>query len=495
MKHLLLAYVFLASLVLSFSAFGQDEEEFKKWKNEEDAKFQQFKDKNDQAFYEFLKHEWRGVDMFRGVQRDPIPDPVKLPVYTPPKNQPRPVAPTTPAVTLAQPTPAIPPKPVEAPAPSPVEAPAPPPDAASIDFYGADISVPLPSELAVKLHGDPGKESISGYFAAMAGRPYDRVLHAATSIRTARRLNDWGYCLLLASIGRKMYGSMSNETVLFTWFMLLKSGYMAKVGFTGGQVFLLIPVDGRLFGVPYFSFGDSQRFYAVPLDPKSPVEITQMYAYEGDYPGASTLMRFAVSELPSLTNSTASKRLQFEYGGTTYTVPVTFSKDAVRFFEYYPQSDFPVYFDGSISPGAAGSLYAAFEPILKGKSELEAVNVLLRFSQTAFGYKVDKELFGREKPMFPDEVLYYSDSNCKDRAILFSYLVRALIRLEVVGLDYPGHISTAVMFSKDVPGDNIDYQGRRYTICDPTYIGADAGMCMPQFKGVTPSVIPLKRPS
>ena len=97
--------------------------------------------------------------------------------------------------------------------------------------------------------------------------------------------------------------------------------------------------------------------------------------------------------------------------------------------------------------------------------------------------------------MFPDEVLYYNDSNCKDRAILFAYLVRSLLRLDVVGLGYPGHVATAVRFSMGIPGDHVEYQGRQFTICDPTYIGADAGMCMPRFKGVSPSVIPLKRPS
>jgi hypothetical protein len=120
--------------------------------------------------------------------------------------------------------------------------------------------------------------------------------------------------------------------------------------------------------------------------------------------------------------------------------------------------------------------------------------MLLRFSQTAFGYKVDKELFGREKPMFPDEVLYYDYSNCKDRAILFAYLVRRLTGLEVVGLDYPGHISTAVRFRGNVPGDAVQVRRERFVICDPTYINANAGMCMPQFQGVQPSIITLRKP-
>lgn len=37
---------------------------------------------------------------------------------------------------------------------------------------------------------------------------------------------------------------------------------------------------------------------------------------------------------------------------------------------------------------------------------------------------------------------------------------------------------------------NID--GRNYLICDPTYIGADLGMAMPQLKSVAIEVIKIK---
>ena len=345
MKTQLLAVAVFVAWILPVSTLAQGDEEFKKWKNEEDSKFQQFKDKNDRAFYEFLKHEWRGVDMFRGAARDPVPDPVRLPVYKPPTDLPKPTLPPSPTVSVKPPKDIEPTKPI-------VPPPSPPPDAASIDFYGADLSVSLPSSLGIRLKGEPGKESISDYFATMAGLPYDRSLSAAKITRAERRLNDWGYCLLLASMGEKLYGHGANERVLFTWFMLLKSGYEAKVGFTGNRIQLLLPVDGRLFAIPYFSFGNDQRYYAVPLDPHSSADVTHLFAYEGTYPGTTMLMRFTVPELPSLSNTTATRTLQFAYNDTTYSVPVTYSQDAVRFFEYYPQSDFPVYFDGSISPGA-----------------------------------------------------------------------------------------------------------------------------------------------
>jgi hypothetical protein len=64
--------------------------------------------------------------------------------------------------------------------------------------------------------------------------------------------------------------------------------------------------------------------------------------------------------------------------------------------------------------------------------------------------------------------------------------------LEVVGLDYPAHIATAVRFNTEIAGDAITFQGKRYIICDPTYINADVGNCMPQFKGISPNVIRIE---
>ena len=36
--------------------------------------------------------------------------------------------------------------------------------------------------------------------------------------------------------------------------------------------------------------------------------------------------------------------------------------------------------------------------------------------------------------------------------------------------------------------DYIVVDGKRYTICDPTYIGADIGMCMPKYISVQPEI-------
>ena len=55
--------------------------------------------------------------------------------------------------------------------------------------------------------------------------------------------------------------------------------------------------------------------------------------------------------------------------------------------------------------------------------------------------------------------------------------------------DYPGHVATAVHFATEVNGDQIIYDGKKYVICDPTFINANIGECMEKFKTIKPKVI------
>jgi hypothetical protein len=121
--------------------------------------------------------------------------------------------------------------------------------------------------------------------------------------------------------------------------------------------------------------------------------------------------------------------------------------------------------------------------------EQQAVNFLLRFVQTSLKYETDEQQFGRENYLFPEETLFYPYSDCEDRAVLFAWLVESLLGLDVVGLDYPGHVAAAVKFNGHVAGDDVSHRGARYVVADPTYINAVSGMTMPDFRHFTPKVI------
>lgn len=57
--------------------------------------------------------------------------------------------------------------------------------------------------------------------------------------------------------------------------------------------------------------------------------------------------------------------------------------------------------------------------------------------------------------------------------------MRDLLGLDVALVYYPGHLATAVCFTEDVAGDSMMIDGRNFTVCDPTYIGAPVGSQMP----------------
>jgi hypothetical protein len=203
-------------------------------------------------------------------------------------------------------------------------------------------------------------------------------------------------------------------------------------------------------------------------------------------------MGLLLEKIPAVSEEIGTRRLTFRYGGKTYAFPVHYNQNAIRFFNTYPQTDLPVFFSGVVAAETERSLLAGLGPIIAGKSETEAVNILLRFVQTAFEYQTDDEQFGREKYFFAEEAIHFPFSDCEDRSVLFSYLVRRLTNLEVVGLLYPGHVATAVRFTGEVKGDKVMAGGKNFVVCDPTYINADIGMAMPQFKGVVPEIISVE---
>lgn len=137
-------------------------------------------------------------------------------------------------------------------------------------------------------------------------------------------------------------------------------------------------------------------------------------------------------------------------------------------------------------------LYPPLQRAIDGMSEREAAGLLLNWVQTAFEYELDDKVWGSDRAFFAQETLFYPFCDCEDRSILFSRLVRDLIGLEVVFIYYPGHLATAVAFNEDGGGDYVNYKGKKYIICDPTYIHANIGRTMPGMENRQAHIIALQ---
>lgn len=136
----------------------------------------------------------------------------------------------------------------------------------------------------------------------------------------------------------------------------------------------------------------------------------------------------------------------------------------IDFYDEYPRIGWDLYSRSSLSAWAKEQLYPVLRRCIAGKSKSEAANTLIDFVQTAFEYKTDEEQFGYERPLFADETLYYPYSDCEDRAIFYSILVRDLLGLDVVLLHYPNHLATAVSFGEEIAGDYLMLDDRKYLV-------------------------------
>ena len=232
------------------------------------------------------------------------------------------------------------------------------------------------------------------------------------------------------------------------------------------------------------------------------MELIEPTLFDSDYPKSGFIVcDFAfpeekmfslyINQLPTLPENLTSCRLLTSARFPETHIPICSNKNLMDFFATYPYCRWDVHALTPLSDQTKEALYPVLKKQIANKTQTEAANILINFVQTAFQYKTDKDQFGYERPLFADETLNYPYSDCEDRAILYSVLIRDLLGLDIVLLHYPTHLATAVCFDENVTGDYLQIDGRRYIVCDPTYIGADIGRTMPGMDNITAEVIRL----
>ena len=452
---------------------------FEEYRRRQQQQFQQFKDERDKAFMDMLERTWKEMEAFKAGTTYAAPKPVAVPAA--------PDRPNVPVVIGEDivireefdiPVPEIRTEPIRLPAAA---------RPFLVDFHATDI--PLRAIPSPMLAGSVNQETIRKYWGDMSATDFGPIVQDLAKVRADLGLNDWGYLMLLNSIAKKAYPNRVNEQTLMVWFYLIKSDYDVRIGFNSTRAYLLTPIDNTLFNATFLTL-NGKRFYVIQLE--NPQErVGSLFTYEGDYPGVSKRMNLAVDRPVNLRTDMIERELQFTHQGKRYTLNVPVNRNAIAYYERYPQTDYPIYPMAKGTEATLSSLKSQLRVLLEGQSQADAARTLLNFVQTAFEYKTDQDQFGREKWMMPEETLFYPYSDCDDRAILYAYLVRELTGLEVVGLLYPSHLTTAILLP-GVSGDTIMHNGKRYLAADPTFIGADIGMTMPQLKNQAPQVIEIR---
>lgn len=461
-----------------WALYAQDlEKEFAEFERQQQAEFEQFKNKADADFESFLRETWEKFEAFKPLITPLRLEPPQPVVFDPERPTIEPVA--LPVGEEHAPLPDYVPVEVKMPEVSPTDL----MERISVTFYGTQLRVAAKAAADLRLKGT-AESDVADAWKFLCKKDYEPLVYDCLSIKEKYHLNDWAYLLFTKELGAQMYGaSMSDQITFLQMFLLIKSGYKVRLAKIDNRLRLLLATAEAIYGVPYLTM-DGIHYYVFEPDKGGSMNV---YTYRNDFAEAKNLIRLTMDVVPALAGAKVERTWTAE--GFPETVHTAVSQGLMDFYQDYPQCDVWVHYHTPMSESLRVQLYGQLKKLVAGKSQQEAAASLLHFVQTAFPYKTDGDQFGYEKPNFPDETFYHPYCDCEDRAMLYAVLVRDLLGLDAVLLDYPNHIASAVRFTESVSGDYITLDGHKFVICDPTYIGAPVGVCMDQYKNVAPEII------
>lgn len=368
----------------------------------------------------------------------------------------------------------------------------------SIDFYGKKLDFVVDAKLRLENKGV--KESdVADYFeeiSTMTNETSALWKQIDDYVKTMG-LNDWGYFCILRSLSENIFDDINNR-VLFNFYMLRNEGdFKVKVarGKTSNKLTLLAVIDNKkeVYSYSFFRFEDSDepqlKYYSIYGGGNSKESI---YTY--DYCNQDkSLKQIGLDFYSQLNMGKCDIKRELNFEKINSKIELPYNSSHIAYLNDVPMTVFPIYFASPLSVEAQMAFNQKLNELKQEYSATQFIDILLNFVQTAFNYKTDAEQFGYEKYFYPEEVIAYPYSDCEDRSALFAWLVTNYTDAKVVGLQYEGHVATAVYFGEnvDIEGEKFSYAGKKYYVCDPTYVNGSIGMSMPQFKGKTPKIIKI----
>ena len=351
----------------------------------------------------------------------------------------------------------------------------------SISYYGRPLKFIVPMELRIKADGTKERQIAKYHEAMRESNAYTILNKQLDDAVNQMGLNEWGYFSLLRTISEKLF-SNANDRVLFSFFMLHSHGFKARVGRgkNSQQLLLLLALDNskEVYSKTFFRIKGT-KFYVVYGNGKKGESV---YSYD-ENADDSGLKEIGLDFTKTLNIASCDKSRTLHFGKVDQDVELPYSTSHLRYYDEIPTTVFPIYFKTPVSSEAEQALAQTFNTLGKRYNKVQMVDIMLNFVQTAFAYKIDEQQFGREKYFFPEEVIGYPFSDCEDRSALFAWLVRRFVGYDVIGVLYDDHLATAVCFGNDaqLQGKSVDFNGKRYFVCDPTYSNAAIGTVLPKF--------------
>ena len=335
------------------------------------------------------------------------------------------------------------------------------------------------------------------------------LLYDCLMLRKEYDLCDWAYLNMLYQMSASFLGKGTNEATFLTAFLYCQSGYKIRMASSEqGKLYILVASDYFIYDNPPFEVDGVFYFAFLPdVEDKSIASSLRLNVCQAALQDEQTLS-LLIPYAPKLEVVKTNARELTSLHNKEMKALVSTNKNRVDFFNNYPSSyvngnfmtRWAMYANTPLSEEVKAEFYPKLKESIEGCSKAKAVSILLEFCQSAFEYKFDEEVWGEDRAFFAEETLYYPYSDCEDRSILFSRLVRDLVGLDVLLVYYPGHLLTAVHFPEDAQLDaelrgeyfSLPCDGRNFVICDPTGLYAPIGWNNDAYKNESANVILLE---
>ena len=317
------------------------------------------------------------------------------------------------------------------------------------------------------------------------------VVASLNELSDSLGLNDWFVLELVRYYADGLLpSSPPMDRVLLEYYVLSSMGYDIRLARSDRQLILLVPFEQEVYE-HYFIHINDKDYYLIydnldcDMNEKSVLYPCDPSNNKDSDRGRSFGLLFKDKAL----NVSTGDDWLCDFDDGMIHVSCMVSPCVMRMLRDYPMMDLRCYATSVVLPQFHAAIEEQLMPQLEGMSQCDAAEALLHFVQSVFGYEDDIDQFGREKVNFVEENFYYEKNDCDDRAVLFAYLVNSLLGLDVQFVQYPGHDCTAVRFTEcGTRGNGYFYGDDYYLICDPSYIGASIGRCMPDYRSVKPAV-------
>lgn len=360
-------------------------------------------------------------------------------------------------------------------------------DYVSVALYGTLVSVAFPKDADLYLNSvdEMGIADLWEQIAdTVVPSRFDITLASCLKHRENMNLCDWAYLQLVQNVAQRRYGKNTNEAAIFASYIMAQSGYKIRLAYTETYVYMLFASHHEIYRMSRYLLGDEYYYRFGDRGEKTCYISNVGYDKEQKLSLCITKEQMIDYELSDTISITSSKG---------WTLNFQTNMNLINFYEDYPTGnlfggeEYSKWLVGVNTPLDAvtkSTLYPQLRDLIQNLTPWQAVTNILNWVQTGFHYALDDDIWGSDRIFFADETLYYPNSDCEDRAILFSTLVRDIVGLDVILIYYdnPAHLAVAVHFPDvEKEGVSFTYNDKRYMLCDPTYSGAPIGRQMPYY--------------